>query len=92
MIILSFIVLEDCFQIYNVSRSMYYKWIDNGSTYVVGMFLMFTLYCIFLCWTLKCSNLSAFFFLISLYKAKAKYSKYSTSKSTIKTRDPMLHS
>lgn len=58
-----------------------------GSTYVVGMFLLFTLYCIFLCWTLKCSNLSAFFFLISLYKAKAKYSKYSTSKSTIKTRD-----
>lgn len=31
MIILSFIVLEDCFQIYNVSRSMYYKWIDNGN-------------------------------------------------------------
>lgn len=61
-----------------------------GSTYVVGKFLLFTLYCIFLCWTLKCSNLSAFFFLISLYKAKAKYSKYSTSKSTIKTRDPVV--
>lgn len=62
-----------------------------GSTYVVGMFLLFTLYCIFLCWTLKCSNLSAFV-KISPYKAKAKYSKYSTSKSTIKTRDPVLHS